>query len=89
MNPQNIKNTEGGKVPEETLEMLNSLLDKDPENAALLVERGKIYWKMNRRGEAMSDYQHAARIDPEGPAALLAEHSSDIMDFFNPDLLNP
>ena len=41
------------------------------------------------RGEAMSAYEKADKIDPEGPARLLIEHSNSIMDFFNPDLLNP
>ena len=44
---------------------------------------------MGRRGEAMSDYTRAAKLDPDGPATLLIEHSNSIMDFFNPDLLNP
>lgn len=89
MNLQNIKTAIAEKVPEEALEILDSLLAETPENADLLVERGKIHWKLGHRAEAMSDYRHAARLDPDGPARLLSEHSSAIMDFFNPDLLNP
>ena len=37
----------------------------------------------------MSDYERAAAVAPDGPARLLIEHSNAIMDFFNPDLLNP
>lgn len=68
---------------------LSSAISHDPQNAALYVERGKLHWSLGHRGNAMSDYQHAAALDPSGPGALLAEHSNNIMDFFNPDLLNP
>lgn len=60
-----------------------------PASAELLVEKGKLLWRMGKRGEAMSAYEAAAAIDPDGPARLLIEHSNSIMDFFNPDLLNP
>lgn len=89
MNPQNIKTAIEGKVLPEALETLNELLAAAPEDANVLVARGKLLWSMGRRGEAMSDYTLAAKYDPEGPATLLIEHSNSIMDFFNPDLLNP
>ena len=53
------------------------------------MERGKLLWGLDRRGEAISAYEQAAAIDPQGPAAPLLEHTRAIMDFFNPDLLNP
>lgn len=59
------------------------------EYGALLAEKGKLLWRMDRRGEAMSAYEQGAQLDPDGPAALLLAHSRSIMDFFNPDLLNP
>ena len=71
------------------LEELNRLIEAEPDNATLYVERGRELWRIGRRGEAMSDYQRAAALDPEGPGKLLAEHSDRIMEFFNPDLLNP
>ena len=89
MNPQNIKTAIEGKVPSERLKIINGLLDETPEDANLLVARGKALGSMGRRGEAMSDYTLAAKLDPDGPATLLIEHSNSIMDFFNPDLLNP
>jgi len=87
MNPQNIKTAIEGKVPSERLKIINGLLDETPEDANLLVARGKALWSMGRRGEAMSDYTLAAKLDP--PATLLIEHSNTILDFFNTDLLNP
>ena len=76
-------------TPDKRLLTLDEALRLTPDDAALLVERGKLLWRMNRRGEAISDYEKAAAIDPDGPARLLLEHTNDIMDFFNPDLLNP
>lgn len=89
MNPQNIKAAIEGKVPEEALRTLGAMLADTPDDPSLLIARGKLLWSLGRRGEAMTDYSAAARIDPEGPARLLLEHSGSIMDFFNPDLLNP
>ncbi len=89
MNPQNIKTAIEGKVPEEAIKMLGKLIDANPEDPSLLIARGKLLWSLGRRGEAMTDYSAAERLDPEGPARLLLEHSGSIMDFFNPDLLNP
>lgn len=58
-------------------------------NALLLAEKGKRLWQSGRRAEAISAYEQGAILDPQGPAALLLEHSNEIMKFFNPDLLNP
>lgn len=88
---QNIKQIIGGKSQEEQLETIERMLDgvSDDDRALLLAEKGKILWKLNRRGEALSAYEEGALLDPDGPAALLLAHSQEIMDFFNPDLLNP
>lgn len=78
-----------GESPLEALDAIETALGTSPDNAALLIEKGKLLWRMSRRGEAMSAYEQAAAIDPDGPAKLLIEHTNAIMDFFNPDLLNP
>jgi len=82
-------NTDNPDTDTKKLTDLNERLSAEPCNAELLVERGKLFWKLGRRGDAISDYQRAAAIDPDGPGKLLAEHSDSIMNFFNPDLLNP
>lgn len=86
---QNIKALIEGKPLPEAIGLLSAMLAEDPENHDVLVERGKLFWKSGRTGAAISDYKHAAAIDPSGAGALLLEHSNSIMDFFNPDLLNP
>lgn len=77
-----------GNISEE-LATLDARIAADGNNASLYIERGKLLWKLGRRGDAISDYRRAAALDPNGPGRLLAEHSDAIMDFFNPDLLNP
>lgn len=90
-----IHATAAEKSPEAALQIAeNSLRDTaaqltPQERALLFAEKGKMLWRMERRGEAMSAYQQGARLDPEGPAAMLLEHSRSIMDFFNPDIFNP
>lgn len=89
---QNIKQTIAGKGIEEQLSAIDALMDSastDAERGLLLAEKGKLLWKSDRRGEAISAYEKGAQLDPDGPAALLLSHSRSIMDFFNPDLLNP
>jgi predicted RNA polymerase sigma factor len=92
LTPQNIKEIIARKGAEEQLDAIDELMTSastDKERALLLAEKGKILWRLNRRGDAMSAYEQGAQLDAEGPAALLLAHSQSIMDFFNPDLLNP
>lgn len=90
-----IHATAAVKSPEAALQIAeNSLRDTaaqltPQERALLFAEKGKMLWRLEHRGEAMSAYQQGAVLDPEGPAAMLLDHSRSIMDFFNPDLLNP
>lgn len=90
--PQNIKQTIAENQPEEALRKLDELLagaDSPARRGALLAEKGKLLWRLDRRGEAISAYEEGARIDPDGPCAPLLEMSHSIMAFFNKDLLNP
>lgn len=52
-------------------------------------QRGKLYWKAGRRGEAMSDYARAEELDPGSPAAEALAQARAIMQFYNKDLYNP
>ncbi len=61
-----------------------------PDNApALLFLRGKVLWRLGRKGEAISAYEAAAALDSAGPAAVALEQARSVMDFFHHDLLNP
>ena len=89
---QNIKQTIAGKDVAWQLETLGAMEHdavSDTDRGLLLAEKGKLLWRIGKRAEAMSAYEQGAQLDPDGPAALLLAHSNEIMDFFNPDLLNP
>lgn len=60
-----------------------------PLSALALYERGKARMKSGRKGEALSDFNRSALLDPQGPGAAAAKHLTDIFNFFNPDIYNP
>lgn len=89
---QNIKQTIAGKDVAGCLEALLEMEREamtDTDKALLLAEKGKLLWRIGKRAEAISAYEQGAALDPGGPASLLLAHTNEIMDFFNPDLLNP
>lgn len=97
---QNIKQIVADNSPQEALEKMQPLIDalKKEENhnlrgeallAAVLAEKGKLLWKTGDRAGAISAYEESAQEDPGGPGALLLEHTREIMDFFDPNQLNP
>lgn len=83
-------NEPGEAVNVLTLAIAQALKEDDTKSLAqLYFLRGKTYWRLDRRGAAISDYERAVALDPDsdaGPALTLAR---DIMNFFNPDLFNP
>jgi predicted negative regulator of RcsB-dependent stress response len=52
-------------------------------------ERGKAFWAQGKRGEAITEYNTAVSLDANSPAATALELIYDIMDFFDPNQLNP
>lgn len=51
---KNIKDIIEGKSADEALAAVERALTDNPHNAMMLVEKGKLLWRLNRRGEAMS-----------------------------------
>lgn len=97
---QNLKEIAANPDPAKALDRLQSVIDElslDMNNntsgeallAAAYAEKGKILWKRGDRAGAISAYEASAQEDPDGPGALLLEHSRGIMDFFDPNQLNP
>lgn len=90
--PQNIKRIITENQPADAITELDSIMTSisDPrERSIALAEKGKLLWRLDRRGEAISAYEEGAKLDPAGPCSTLLEMSGDIMNFFNKDLLNP
>jgi len=68
---------------------LTELIDANPEDEAAIIERGKLYWRINDRAHCITDYNRAAELNPHGDAPNLLRMTYDILDFYNKDLFNP
>ena len=71
------------------IDRLTAVIATNPDDATAHFERGSLLWKLDRRGAAISDFNTAAHLDPSGPGTAAADQAMAIMNFFNPDLLNP
>lgn len=74
---------------DEAVSALDRNIEENATNALWWYLRGKTYWRMQRRADAISDYEEAVHLDPQSPAAHALEMARDVMNFYNPDLLNP
>lgn len=74
---------------DEALELANRNIEANPSSAEALYLRGKVLWRMGRKGDAMSDYTASSLIDPDGPASVALEQAHEVIHFYNPDLMNP
>lgn len=74
---------------DEVLTELNQILSADSNNDEAYLMRGKVHWKLGEKAQAITDYEHAADINPQSSAVQFLAHAKEVMDFFNPDLLNP
>lgn len=79
---------EDGRLPEAE-RLLTEMVEACPEDADARYRRGRLRWRLGDRAGAISDYEHAAAADPSSPAAAALQMARQIMDFYNPDLLNP
>ena len=71
------------------IDQISSEINKNPNISKLYFERGKLYWKLNLKSEAITDFNTAVSIDPNSPAKTYLDMSTDIMNFYNTDLYNP
>lgn len=77
------------ETTEQQLADLTALIDAGNATAETYFERGRLYWKLEQRGAAISDYETAAQLDPASSAVQALEMARQIMDFYNHDLYNP
>lgn len=74
----------------ESIELLDrEIAAMEEPSADLYYRRGRLQWRLGDKGAAISDYERAAAIDPESPAAEALKLCRDIMNFYNTDLYNP
>ncbi|MDE5635494.1 MAG: tetratricopeptide repeat protein, partial [Muribaculaceae bacterium] len=50
---------------------------------------GRLCWQLGRQADAMGFYRRALAVNPDSPARYAMEMAKDVLDFYNPDLLNP
>lgn len=70
------------------IEAIDREISENP-GADAFYRRGRLYWKLGRNGEAISDYERASALDPGSPAVEALKLARDVMDFYNTDLYNP
>lgn len=73
----------------ERLDVLTRHLAAHPDDEDALIERGRLYWALNKRSCAINDYLAAQRLNPEGKATQLLKATNEILDYYNKDLYNP
>lgn len=78
-----------GKEAALKLQKLSDRLSEVGDDEETLIERGRLYWSLGHRKEAINDYLAAQRINPKGIASQLLDASYAILDFYNKDLYNP
>jgi len=72
------------------LEILDGLILKDAADFHSLLLRGRIFYKMQKWGEAMNDYSSVLEIDPENSEAKSGlAMAKSILGYFTPDMFNP
>ena len=74
---------------DEAREALSSILSTSPHNDEAWLKMGLLEMRFQNYGEAVSCFKKALAINPRSEAATPLELAQDILEFFNPDLLNP
>lgn len=71
------------------LQKLNEIIGAGIAGADVYFQRGRLLWKMQKFGQAISDYETAAQLDPASPAVQALEMARQVMDFYHRDRYNP
>lgn len=69
---------------------LSGQLEKYPEDIPSLLERGQLYYRQNKWGEALNDFNKVLKINPEHhEARQFVEMVQEILEFRYKDIYNP
>lgn len=74
---------------DDAIKGLTDYIEQCPNSDEAYFIRGKLYWRVGDKRNAMCDYCKAVEINPSSPAKCALENAQAIQSFFNPDLLNP
>ncbi len=71
-------------------EMLDQLILENTTDIQLLLLRGRIFYKMQKWGDAMNDFNLVLDLEPENAEANSGlEMAKSILGYFTPDMFNP
>ena len=73
----------------ERLAALDARIAVNGADEEALIERGRLYWALGRRGEAINDYLAAQKLNHDGNAKGLLKATYEILNFYHKDLFNP
>ena len=73
----------------EQLAALDARIGANGVDEEALIKRGRLYWALGRRGEAINDYLAAQKLNPDGKARGLLKATYEILNFYHKDLFNP
>ena len=71
------------------IDFLTLQINGNPRNDDLYFRRGKLYWRLDNRGAAITDFNTAISLNPNSSAKAYLKMANDILDFYNTDLYNP
>lgn len=74
----------------QSLEILDELIQNEPQNCPALLLRARIQYKRQKWGDAMNDYASVLEIEDENAEAKSGlEMAKGILGYFTPDMFNP
>jgi tetratricopeptide (TPR) repeat protein len=74
----------------QSVDVLDRLIGEDQANIPALLLRGKIFYKMQRWGDAMNDFAVVLDFDPNNKEAKTGlEMAKGILAYYTPDMFNP
>lgn len=80
---------DAGEDGEKAVEMLSAYIAQHPDDDEALYLRGRKYWSLDDRSNAINDYLAAIRINPNSKATMAMKTTYEILNYYNKDLYNP
>jgi len=72
------------------IEMLTEMILVNSSDVHSLLLRARIYYKIQKWGDAMNDYGSVLEVDPNNQEAKSGiEMAQTILGYFTPDMFNP
>ncbi|MCH5239151.1 MAG: tetratricopeptide repeat protein [Muribaculaceae bacterium] len=78
-----------GLPTQDAIKALDEFIERFPTSEDAYLMRGKKYWSLGKRKEAINDYLAALNINPEGKGKVLLNYAESILNYYSKDLLNP